>query len=303
MSQTTEVLEHMEHAGHAGGHGDHGHGAPPKLGKYIGITMAVLGVLLAISSALMGTERTELIARMVDKANVTTRYQSVSMKYRLIQANLQQMNALLPSDPVKFKELEASFDDSANKISPAGDGPLLANMLRVSHAQVLNTVVPNTADLKRFVKVARSYREEAKAANAWRDSYDALIHGHEHASHQYEYGLLAAEIGIILASIALLLSSRAAWFMSLGLGVLCVVIVAYTNIGARSTHHEASDVVAKARTAYHASAHEKAAEEADEALFKSVDAMPDTGEIKKADAPTTPPKSADPAKKPDAPKQ
>jgi hypothetical protein len=273
MSKATEVLEHMEHAGHAG-HGDHGGGhAPPKLGKYIGITMAVLGVLLAISSALMGTERTELIARMVDKANVTTRYQSVSMKFRLIQANLQQMNALLPSDPAKFKQLEASFNEAAGKVSPTSDGAALATMIRASHSQVLEAVIPTTADLKRFVEVARAYREEATAANVWRNSYDDMIHGHEHASHRYEYGLLAAEIGIILASIALLLSSRTTWMLSLALGAVCVVIVVYTNIEARSTHHHASEVIEQAREAYHASAHEKASEAADEALFKSIEAM------------------------------
>jgi hypothetical protein len=45
------ALEHSEHIAHAGLGGD-------RLGTYIGVTMAILGVLLAFSSAMVGSERT-----------------------------------------------------------------------------------------------------------------------------------------------------------------------------------------------------------------------------------------------------
>jgi hypothetical protein len=280
MSKTTEVLEHMEHVGHAG-HGDHGDGhghegdadkpKKPSLSKFVGITMAVLGVLLAICSALVGEARTELIAKMVEKTNVTTRYQAVSTKFRLLQANLQQMNALLPADPVKFKQLEGQLADAQARVT--GDAQPLAAMVRASHDQTIMAVVPTTADLKRFVEIARAYKAESKAAYTWKESFNDLIEGYEHAGHHYEWGMLAAEIGIIIASIALLLGSRLAWLGSVGLGALCVVIVAITNVAARSTTHRGEEAVTAGRAAYHAASSEDRTEVADEALFKSIEAM------------------------------
>src|SRR5215472_17834015 len=47
MGEATELLEKMEEAGHGGhGHDGEGHGKPGP-GKQIGITMAILGVMLA----------------------------------------------------------------------------------------------------------------------------------------------------------------------------------------------------------------------------------------------------------------
>jgi hypothetical protein len=266
----------MEHAGHAAAHDDHGGGhggghGKPGLSRNIGITMAVLGVLLAICSALVGDARTEFIAKTIEKTNATVRYQTVSTKFRLLQANLQQMNAQRPEDPAKFKQLEAELADASGKVT--GDNAHLATMLRSMHGQTLMTVIPSTADLKRFVSSARAYKAEAKAAYAYKDSYDTIIAGYAHAAHHYEYGMLAAEIGIILASIALLLTSRAAWFGALALGIGCIVIVAISNINARGTASKGADEIHAARAAYHAVALEDKAEAADEELFKSIEAM------------------------------
>jgi hypothetical protein len=271
MSKTTETLEHMEHAGHAG-HGDHGHGhGKPGLSKNIGITMAMLGVLLAICSALVGEARTDFIAKTIEKTNATVRYQTVSTKFRLLQANLQQMNALMPEDPAKFRQLETDFNDAAGKVT--GEGVHVAAMLRATHGQTLMTVIPSVADLKRFVASARAYKAETKAAYAYKESYDTVIHGHQHAGHRYEWGMLAAEIGIILASIALLLTSRLAWMCSLALGGGCIAIVVITNLEARSVNHDGEEEIKKARAEYHAVALEDKAEAADEALFRSIEAM------------------------------
>ena len=49
---THEIVEHIEHAAH-GGHG----GSGPA--RYIGITMALLGVMVAFCSAMVGAQRTE----------------------------------------------------------------------------------------------------------------------------------------------------------------------------------------------------------------------------------------------------
>ena len=49
--EVNEFVEHMEHAAHAS---HEGHGGSKNLGKYIGITMALLGVMLALCAALVG---------------------------------------------------------------------------------------------------------------------------------------------------------------------------------------------------------------------------------------------------------
>src|SRR5579864_242838 len=115
MGGATELLEQMEHAGHAGhgGHGE-GHGAGP--GRQIGITMALLGVMLAFCAAMVGSERTELIKTMVEQANKWGMYQSETTKLRTIEADLEMLRALTPS-----KEEASKFDDILrNKRAPSG---------------------------------------------------------------------------------------------------------------------------------------------------------------------------------------
>ena len=54
MSEALDALEHAEHAAHAGGHG---HASPDSKphgpGKLIGLTMALIGVLIAFCAALV----------------------------------------------------------------------------------------------------------------------------------------------------------------------------------------------------------------------------------------------------------
>ena len=273
MSETTELLENMEQAGH-GAHHEHGepegHGRLP-FARSVGITMAVLGVLLAICSALVGATRTELVTTMVEKTNVMMRHQAASTKFRLLQANLQQMNALLPDDPKRFQALGKQIDDTAGKLT--GENAELATMLRDFHDQLMMTVVPTTADLKRFVEIARGYKAETAAAHTWRDSHNQAIEAYERAGEHSEWAMLAAEVGIVIASIALLLSSRLAWMVSVGLGLTCVVLGVITNVQARSALHVAHEEIEKAHVAYSAVANEQRAAAADEELFGTIERM------------------------------
>ncbi len=52
-----EITEKIEHAAHEAGN----------LTRYIGLTIAVVGVLMALCSAEVGAARTELIATMVNE--------------------------------------------------------------------------------------------------------------------------------------------------------------------------------------------------------------------------------------------
>src|SRR3984957_2169734 len=98
-----ELAEHIEHA--KGGHGEgHGHGGGP--GKAIGITMAMLGVMLAFCAAMVGAARTELIATMVEQSNRFSLYQAESMKFRVMEADVEMLHAITPTkaEVEKFEE-------------------------------------------------------------------------------------------------------------------------------------------------------------------------------------------------------
>src|SRR6267154_1286091 len=87
--QTLEHSEHISHAGH-GGHDDHG---GSKLGTYVGITMAILGVLLAFCAAKVGGERTELVQTLVEQSKAHAQYHAQDVKHRVAVIALQQLHA------------------------------------------------------------------------------------------------------------------------------------------------------------------------------------------------------------------
>jgi hypothetical protein len=92
-AQTMEHSEHIQHAGH--GHGDHGdHGEKKSnFGMFVGITMAILGVLLAFCAARVGAERTELVQGLVNQQNAHAKYQAQDVKHRVAVLQLQSLHA------------------------------------------------------------------------------------------------------------------------------------------------------------------------------------------------------------------
>ena len=91
---THEVLEHSEHIAHAGHGGGDGHAAHSTLGTWVGITMAVLGVLLAFCAAKVGGERTELVQTLVEQQNAHAKYQAQDIKHRVAFLDLQTVHAV-----------------------------------------------------------------------------------------------------------------------------------------------------------------------------------------------------------------
>ncbi len=91
-----EALEHSEHISHAGHDHGHGHGADPhgRLGTYVGITMAILGVTLAFCAAKVGGERTELVQALVGQQNAHAKYQAQNIKHRVAFLDLQAVHAI-----------------------------------------------------------------------------------------------------------------------------------------------------------------------------------------------------------------
>jgi hypothetical protein len=91
MGHAAESLEHAQHIGH-GGHGGHGHDGS-RLPMAVGITMAILGVLLAYAAAKVGGERTELIQALVDQQHAHAQYQAQDIKHRVAMLSLQNLHA------------------------------------------------------------------------------------------------------------------------------------------------------------------------------------------------------------------
>jgi hypothetical protein len=229
MSEATEMLEHMEHAGH-GGHGGHGEakGGP---GKGIGITMAVLGVMLALCAALVGSQRTSLIKTMVEQSNKWGVYQSESMKFRVIEADAEILHAITPSK-AEVKKFEDALKEVRAHSGKADDEDTaeLKDTIDVATRELADILSPDKEDEDRFAKLRTSYKHDMAEAKEDAEAYDLAIEAHEQAAEWYERAQLCAEIGIVIASIALLLSNRKAWAVSLTIGAVGAAIIAMTTV-------------------------------------------------------------------------
>jgi hypothetical protein len=160
---------------------------------FIGITMAVLGVMLAFCAAKVGGERSELVRTLVERSNAQAQYHAQDVKHRVSIIAVQELHS-------------ATF-------SPSNPNPAL-----------------NKNDVMAMVSTVERYLKESNLAKDWSESYDSAIEAHTEAQERYELGQLAAEIGIVIASVALLLKRREAWFLSLLLGLACVIIIGMTYV-------------------------------------------------------------------------
>lgn len=268
MPELGEFMEHMEHAAH-GEHGDHGHGKSGGIAKYVGITMAIIGVLLALASALVGSQRTELIATMVEQSNAGTKYQALSTKYRVLLAQLQQLHSLEP-DPERFAMWEEESHKLQGQIASADLGRI-GRIIRLENSKNLNAEIPSQSDLQQFVTVINALEKEQDAAHEWTESYDLAITAHAHAAEHYEWAQLATEIGIVIASIALLFNNRFAWLSAVALGATTLIIVGITFVSTTTRLHTAEKQIEEARTRFESFNSDIKGKTADEELLKAVE--------------------------------
>jgi hypothetical protein len=241
------------------------------IGKYIGLTMAVLGVLLALCSALVGAARTELIATMVEQTNTSLTYQAVATKHRTLLAQLQQLHAIMPLDPVAFKK---SQDDIKKLVVANGHLPIgpLANQLQLTGDMLLNVVVPTPSDVLRFVEIVKLYDKQREAAHEWAESYEDAIKAHSLEAEHFEWGQLGAEIGIVIASIALLLNNKKAWMVSIIMMIISIAVVGWTYTTAKSILTHAEKEIKDAQAHYASTIDEKAEKAGDEKLLADIEA-------------------------------
>lgn len=223
MSKALEHSEHISHAGH--GDGDHGKGPPERLGMFVGITMATLGVLLAFCAAKVGGERTELVQSLVEQQNAHQEWLGSDVKHRVAFISLLGLHATTPE----------------------------ANVASLNKDETM--FMANTVE---------RYLDESDLSKKWAASFNGEIEAHTYAQEHYETAQLFAEMGIVVASVALLLKRKAAWLASLVLGAVAVFFVVSTwmkTSGAVSTAHakieELGDEYSKARVAHKTTSAEK----------------------------------------------
>src|SRR5262249_46553046 len=214
MSEAHEALERAEHAAHGGGHEDHGHGQGHKggSGKIIGLTMALIGVLIALCAAMVGSERNELTKAMILQTQAHSDYPSASTKFRLIMLELEKQRGAMVTGTAPSPETN----------------PVLA----------------------RFLRLYLDYSSERALSKAWADSYEPVVEAHFEAAEGYEKAQLIAEIGIVLASLGVLLNSRPAWMVSIVIAALAIARPGRTWIPTRASVGDDMAKVEKAEHAY-----------------------------------------------------
>lgn len=226
LKDAMEHTERMEHAAHEHGHGPAGHGESHKsLSMGIGITMAMLGVLLAFCAAKVGGERTELVQSLVEQSNAHAQYHAQDVKHRVAFIALQQLHA------TAFGSAPGALDKH---------------------------------DVLAMADTVDRYLAESDLAKDWSGSYDSSVQAHVQAQESYETAQLFAEIGIVLASVALLMRRRILWFVAIALGLASIALVGKTywhttQIVAVAERHteETAKVYLEARARHKTTASEK----------------------------------------------
>ncbi len=248
MSEVSEALEraeHTEHAKHAG-HAEHGGGHGPSGGRAMGLTMAVLGVLLAFCAAIVGSERTELIKTMVEQSNTNAGYQAESTRYRTTLAQVEALNSVTPQEESSIDKMLAAVGADAK--------PENADVVAAIRAAVRVQLTQGRASIRdtisRLVHLARAHQKTAEAAKKWTESFEPVVRAHYEAAEGFERAQVVVEVAIVLASIALLLFRKSVWGLSVlvGAGGIALMVLAYTK-----THgeiHEGEEKIEVAHKAY-----------------------------------------------------
>lgn len=194
-----KAMEHAEHTAHGGGH--HGGG-----NKSIGVTMAIMGALIAFCAAMVGAERNELTRTMMEQTQAYTNYTAATTKFRLIMLELEKQRG-------KLAVLKAS------------ENPAAASSMDMKVVQ-------------KFLELSTHYSMERKISKSWSESFHPLVEVHFKAAEDYERAQMIAEFGIVLASLAVLLGNRPIWMASMVLAAACVGQLAYTSL---ETRHAVTD--------------------------------------------------------------
>jgi hypothetical protein len=251
MPDLHELVEHIEHAGHSHappGTKPDGHAGGGASGKAIGISMAILGVMLAFCAAMVGAARTELVATMVEQSNRFSLYQAESMKFRVMEADVEMLHALTPT-AAEVAKLDTALAGVRRVSGKADDEDTqeLKAAIAVAAKEVAEVLSPDPEDEAHLKGIARRYAHDMKEAKEDAECYDDKIKAHFESAEWYERGQLCAEIGIVVASVALLLSSRKVWFVALLFGAASAGVILRTYLHTSSVLEAADQKIALAQ--------------------------------------------------------
>jgi Domain of unknown function (DUF4337) len=242
MSGAHEELERAQHASHGGVH----HAS----NKHIGLTMAIIGALIAFCAAMVGSERNELMRSMVEQTQANADAAGASTKYRLVMMELE-----------KQRGQRAGLATRIDQADPQRD-----------HI------------VRRFLELARDYTKERAMSKKWADSFQPVIGAHFDAAEHYERAQLIAEIGIVVASLAVLLSNRAAWLLSIALAAACIGQLGWTFA---HTRYVVDATVGKVRHAEEAYLDERKQQRGEKDDKTCIEALDPGGKIRAELAPKT----------------
>lgn len=149
MAGAHEGLEHAEHTAHA------------RSAKPMGVTMAILGVLIAFAAAMVGSQRQELMTTLLDQSWAHSSWVGAVVKEEMVVADLQKMR----SQP------------------NVGADPALARLIRMD------------ADYNEESELAKNWDDLSDPLiNAHFDAAE----GYEHAQLVAEVALIIASIAILI---------------------------------------------------------------------------------------------------------
>jgi hypothetical protein len=200
--------------------------------KHIGLTIALIGVLIAFCAAMVGTEQNQLTRTMTEQTQAHSDYTSASTKFRVVMDDLARL-------PIQ-----------SSPKSTAAEPP---------------------QELKRFLRLHLDYSRERDFAKRWADTYQPAIDAHFNAAEGYDNAQFFAEIGIVVASLAVLLSNRTAWVLSILLAVISIGMLTSTFLKTRRTVSNAVANIRQAETAYQQLRKAHLTENGDERILEEVD--------------------------------
>jgi len=200
--------------------------------KHIGLTIALIGVLIAFCAAMVGSEQNRLTRTMTEQTQAHSDYSGASTKFRVVMDDLQKLST---------------------QSSPQ------------------STTAAQLQELKRFLRLHLDYSRERDSAKRWADTYQPAIEAHFDAAEGYDNAQLFAEIGIVVASLAVLLSNRTAWVLSILLAVISIGVLTSTFVKTRRTVSNAVANIRQAETAYQQLRKAHLTENGDERILEEVD--------------------------------
>jgi hypothetical protein len=198
MSSLQEKLERAEKTAHVSS-------------KHVGLTIALIGVLIALCAAMAGSEQNELTRSMMEQTQANSDNSGASTKFRTVMVELEKLR-----HESSLGSVDAGF-------------------------------VP---ELKRLLRLYLDYSRERHFAKQWVDSYQPAVEAHFDAAQGYDNAQLFAEIAIVIASLAVLLSNRPAWLISIVLAVICIGMLTSEFLKTRHSVAHAVGNIRQAENAY-----------------------------------------------------